>query len=184
MRIIRPHELKSVLEGDTAVVFLSDTYWKPLPMYAEELERLKVSYLPFKKGETVHDDNQTWAVDAHIGWLVHTQMTHLEDMTYLPLKPDTPVGGLIHVWAHPDPHIYPAELIAQRPVISWAVANGWVWVRKGHEQAFLDIGRVDWGEALKSNAIVFHTGDALICSPQGGRRPYTLYRFPLSPKIW
>lgn len=184
MRLIRPEGLKTALRGDTAVAFLSDSYWEPLPMYTEELEPLKASFLPFKKGETVHDDNQRWAVCAHTGWLLHAETLHLGDMSDLPLKPHTPVGGIIQVSTHPNLHTRPAELIGRRPVISWVVAPNRAWVRKGYEEAFLDIEKVEWGETLKSKALVFHTGDALICSPQGGRRPYTLYRYPLSPKIW
>lgn len=185
MRIIQPHELKSVLEGDTAVAFLSDSYWEPLPMYAEELEPLKASFLPFKRGETVHNDNQRWAVCAHTGWLIHTHTERLALVANLPKLPLSPkIGGVIEVATHPHPHPRYAELMGRTPVISWVVAPFRAWVRYAYERGYVDIGKVEWGDTLKSKAVVFHTGDALLFSPRGGERPFIFHLYPLSPQIW
>lgn len=185
MRIIQPHELKAVLGGDTAVAFLSDTYWEPLPMYAEELEPLKVSFLLFKKGETVHNDSQVWAVHATTGWLLHAQTELLAQMANLPKRTISPkIGGVIEVATAPNPHTRPALLMGLTPVINWVIAHRGGWVRNAYEVGYVDIDTVAWGDTLKSKAIVFSTGDALLFSPQGGRRPYTLSIYPPSPKLY
>lgn len=175
MRIVQPHELKTLLAGHSnhAVAFLSDRDWELYGVSTEAFEPLKVECVLLEPGEIAPNpgEGSEWRARAHTGWLLYGDSEDLGLIASLFHKPKSPIGSVVSVSTQASG----ALLIAPRPVFLWTFSRRGVWHRGWTHRHFADLSSIRFGEPAPSRTFLFSSGEAIVLSPRNGIRPYVIH---------